>query len=408
MLKQKLRALVFPEGILLAAVVALVHWGAADPSAAPIVRAYPIVVLVVGTALAWRFRRGRLVVALAALVLADGAMLRLTPFAPGAAHAGPAVVGAVAILLPLTFAVLAFLGERGLFTKPGLRRLAMLIVPAAMVVGVWVAADAYPARTARVLDLALLPPQTVAWLPLGQVATLGALLAVAALVVRTLWRPDFESRGFLWAAVASVIAASVVAVGGHTTLYLADAGLVLVVATVEAAYTMAYHDELTGLPARRALRDALMQMEGAYTIAMVDVDHFKRFNDDHGHAAGDQVLRLVAACLGRIGGGGRAFRYGGEEFAVLFRGRNVIESAPYLEKLREAVAESAFMVRGPGRPRRKPRSTRRRGAKQRRIVVTISIGAAHSRGTAGPAEVLKAADKALYRAKEGGRNRVEW
>lgn len=408
MLKQKLRALVFPEGILLAAVVALVHWGAADPAAAPVVRAYPLVVLVAGTLLAWRFRRGRLVVALAALVLADRAMLGLTPFAPDAVHAGPAVVRAVAILLPVTFAVLAFLGERGLFTKPGLRRLGMLALPAALVVGVWVASDAYPQRTARVVDLALLPPQSVAWLPLGQLATLGALLAVAALVVRTLWRPDFESRGFLWAAVASVIAASVVAVDGHSTLYLADAGLVLVVATVEAAYAMAYHDELTGLPARRALRDALMQMEGAYTIAMVDVDHFKRFNDDHGHAAGDQVLRLVATCLGRVGGGGRAYRYGGEEFAVLFRGKNVIESAPYLEKLRESVAESAFMVRGPGRPRRKPKSRRGRASKTRRIVVTISIGAAHSRGTAGPAEVLKAADKQLYRAKEGGRNRVEW
>ncbi len=407
MLKQKLRALVFPEGVLLAAVVALVHWGAADPSAAPIVRAYPIVVLVAGTLLAWRFRRGRLVVALAALVLADGAMLRLTPLAPEAVHAAPAVVRAVAILLPFTFAILAFLGERGLFTKPGLRRLAMLALPAAMVVGVWVASDAYPQRTARVVDFAILPPQSVAWLPLGQIATLGALLAVAALVVRTLWRPDFESRGFLWAAVGSVIAASVVAAGGQTTLYLANAGLVLVVATVEAAYTMAYHDELTGLPARRALRDELMQMNGTYTIAMVDVDHFKRFNDDHGHAAGDQVLRLVAACLGRVGGG-RAYRYGGEEFAVLFRGKNVIESAPYLEKLRESVAESAFMVRGPGRPRRKPKSGRARASKTRRVVVTVSIGAAHSRGTAAPSDVLKAADKALYRAKEGGRNRVEW
>ncbi len=408
MLKQKLRALVFPEGVLLAAAVALVYWGAAEPSAATIVRTYPIVVLVAGTLLAWRFRRGRLVVALAALVLADCALRWLTPFDPGVGHAGAAVVRTVAVVLPVTLAVLAFVGERGLFTKSGLRRLALLAIPAAAVVGVWVVSDAYPQRTARIVDFALLPAQTVAWLPLGQLATIGALLAIAALVVRTLWHPDFESRGFLWAAVASVIATSVVAAGGHTTLYLADGGLVLVVATVEAAYAMAYHDELTGLAGRRALRDALMQVQGAYTIAMIDVDRFKRFNDNHGHDAGDQVLRLVATCLSRVGGGGRAFRYGGEEFAVLFRGKSVIESAPYLEKLRESVAESAFMVRGRGRPRRKPKAPLARGTGTRRIVVTISIGAAQSRGTAAPTEVLKAADKALYRAKEAGRNRLEW
>lgn len=408
MLKQKLRALVFPEGVLLAVAVALVHWGAASPSAAPIVRAYPIVVLIAGALLAGRFRRGRLVVALGALLLADRALLHLTPFDPKAAHAGPAVVRAVAVLLPATLAVLAFLHERGVFTKAGARRLALLTVPAALVVGVWVVSDSYPDATARISDFAVVPSHLVTWLPLGQLATIGVLLAIAALVVRTLWHPDFESRGFLWAAFASVIAASVVAAGGHTTLYLADAGLVLVIATVEAAYAMAYHDELTGLPARRALRDELAQIEGVFTIAMIDVDHFKRFNDDHGHDAGDQVLRLVATCLSRIGGGGRAFRYGGEEFAVLFRGKNVIESAPYLERLREAVAESAFMVRGPKRPRRKPKSPRGRGGKTRRIVVTVSIGAAHSRGTAAPTDVLKAADRALYRAKEGGRNRVEW
>jgi diguanylate cyclase (GGDEF)-like protein len=408
MLKQKLTALVFPEGILLAAAVALVHWGAAAPAAAQIVRAYPIVVLVAGTLLALRFRRGRLLMALAGLVLADVAMRGLAPFDPRVLHAGPAVVRSVAVLLPATFAILAFLDERGLFTGAGLRRLGLVAIPAALVLGVWVVADAYPERTARVVDFAVLPAHMVAWLPLGQPATVGALLAIAALVVRTLWRADFDSRGFLWAAVASVIAASAMGAGGHTTLYLADAGLVLVVATVESAYAMAYRDELTGLPARRALREMLAQVDGAYTIAMVDVDHFKRFNDDHGHDAGDQVLRLVGTCIGRVGGGGRAFRYGGEEFAVLFRGKNVLESAPYLEKLREAVAESAFMVRGPGRPRRKPKSPRARGGGKRRIVVTISIGAAHSRGTAASADVLKAADKALYRAKEGGRNRVEW
>ena len=165
MLKQKLQALVFPEGLLLAALVALVHWGAGDPGAATIVRVYPAVVLVVGTLLALRFQRGRLVVALAALVLADLALRRLTPLDPNAAHAGPAVVNAVAIVLPVTFAVLAFLDERGPFRTAGLRRLALLAVPAGAVLAAWVVADGYPAATARVVDFAIAPSPIVTRVP---------------------------------------------------------------------------------------------------------------------------------------------------------------------------------------------------------------------------------------------------
>ena len=64
---------------------------------------------------------------------------------------------------------------------------------------------------------------------------------------------------------------------------------------------MAYHDELTGLPGRRALNEALLRVGSRYAVAMVDVDHFKHFNDAYGHEVGDQVLRMVAAQLDRGG-----------------------------------------------------------------------------------------------------------
>lgn len=407
MLMQKVRALVFPEGLLLAAAVALVHWGAAAPLAAPVVGVYPIVVLVAGALLAGRFGRGRLLLALAALVLADGAVRWLIPFDSSTPFAAPEIVRAVAMLLPVTLAVLAFLDERGVFTIVWLQRLGLLAVPAAVVVGVWLLSAVYPDATAHAFDVAFLPARAFAWLRLGQPAAVVALAGVAALVVRAVWRPDFESRGFLWAAVAGVIAMRAGPAGGRATLYLANAGLVLVVATVETAFAMAYRDELTGLPARRALEDALRQVEGTYTVAMVDVDHFKVFNDTYGHDTGDQVLRMVAGCVGRVRGGGRAFRYGGEEFAVLFPGKTADECTPHLETLRESVARSVFTIRGPKRPLRKPKSPRARVATRRQAAVTVSIGAAHSRGSAASENVVKAADRALYRAKKGGRNRVE-
>jgi diguanylate cyclase (GGDEF)-like protein len=409
MTTRRLLALVGPEGLLLLAAVALVHWSASTPAAAPILRLYPLVVLSAGALLSWRFQRGRLLLALAGLVLADRAMLWLAPLESGATHAGPVVVRTVAILLPASLAVLALVGERGVLSSVGLRRLGVLGAQAVVVLAVWLLSSAYPASFAHAFDA-----RPLSWLslpsrlPLGQPAALVALTAMAVLVGRTLWRPDTESRAFLWAAVACLLAVSAGPADGRATSYLASAGLVLVVATIESAYTLAYHDELTGLPARRALNEALQRVGGTYTVAMVDVDHFKKFNDTHGHDVGDHVLRMVAGRLGQVPGGGRAFRYGGEEFAVLFPGKTADESAPHLETLRASVADATFTMRGQDRPKKKPTSARaktRRGAKE--LAVTVSIGAAQARGTALPDDVVKAADRALYRAKEAGRNRVE-
>jgi diguanylate cyclase (GGDEF)-like protein len=168
---------------------------------------------------------------------------------------------------------------------------------------------------------------------------------------------------------------------------------------------MAYDDELTGLPARRALNEALGRLRGAYTVAMVDIDHFKRFNDEHGHDIGDQLLRMVGARLGEIGGGGRAFRYGGEEFAVLFPGRPLDEARVHLEALRVMIETSPFTLRGPARPRTRPEPLPP-PVERKRIAVTVSIGIAEAGGEASAAEIVRAADQALYRAKQAGRNKV--
>ena len=92
------------------------------------------------------------------------------------------------------------------------------------------------------------------------------------------------------------------------------------IAVLQDTFRMAFRDELTGIPSRRALNERLAALGNRYTIAMLDVDHFKNFNDTYGHDLGDQVLKMVAAHIAGVGGGGKAFRYGGEEFTVLFPG----------------------------------------------------------------------------------------
>lgn len=185
--------------------------------------------------------------------------------------------------------------------------------------------------------------------------------------------------------------------------------LMLVAAVVHEAYQMAYRDELTGLPGRRALNDRLDRLGRNYVIAMADVDHFKKFNDTHGHDVGDQVLRLVASQLRRIGGGGKAYRYGGEEFTLVFPGKSIDDCRQYLELVRQAVETYPLQLRDKQqRPRDdKEGRQRRRAAGAGSVSVTISIGVAerepHQRQ---PEEVIRSADKALYAAKNAGRNRV--
>jgi diguanylate cyclase (GGDEF)-like protein len=144
-----------------------------------------------------------------------------------------------------------------------------------------------------------------------------------------------------------------------------------------------------------------------YTIAMVDVDHFKQINDRFGHDVGDQVLRMVATRLGDVASGGRAFRYGGEEFAIVFAGRAAEECVEPLEAIRHAVENTSFALRAPNRPRNKPEPRRRRRGLRAAVTVTVSIGLAESKPeNADPARTIQAADQALYKAKRGGRNRL--
>src|SRR5688572_474514 len=118
---------------------------------------------------------------------------------------------------------------------------------------------------------------------------------------------------------------------------MSAAGAILIVSLLEESHRLAFRDPLTGLPGRRALEERLRSLGNRFAIAMVDVDHFKKFNDTHGHDIGDQVLKLVGARLAQVGGGGIAYRYGGEEFSVLFPGSSLEDAMPHLEAIRASI-----------------------------------------------------------------------
>jgi len=366
----------------------------------PLVPVYPWIVFGAGVLLGWRFHRLQPILALVLLLAAERT---LATFADaGAAPADRAVTAAVALLLPLDLAVLAWHSERSLRAGAGRLTLALLLIqPLAVVLvrqpeleSLARALDAGRAGGPGLRGAALTQPELLAF---------GAALALAS--ARFALRQTLIQSGFLWALLAAFLAVGA-GTGLAATVYLTTGGLVLVLALVETSHHMAYDDELTGLPGRRAFEDALLRLGGQFAIAMLDIDHFKRFNDEHGHDAGDQLLRMVGATLTRTEGGGRAFRYGGEEFAILFPGRSAVDALPHLEALRRAIEATGFTLRGRDRPTQKPKRPVAAGPR-RKLSVTVSIGVAESDGgEADPREVVKAADRALYRAKGAGRNRV--
>jgi diguanylate cyclase (GGDEF)-like protein len=242
------------------------------------------------------------------------------------------------------------------------------------------------------------------WIPLAQQLSFAA--ASLTLLGLAVFRRTRVETGLLWALVAALVGLKRTGKDDEPLFYFGAAGLILLYAALEHGYEVAHRDELTELPGRRALKELMLQLGSRYAVAMCDVDHFKTFNDTYGHDAGDQVLRFVASKLSQVRGGARAFRYGGEEFTVVFPGRSAIEAQPFVESLREAIATSGFSLRRPRRPEKKPEHAPEAGP-HKSVTITISIGVAeNSKKLSTPELVLEAADGALYRAKESGRNCV--
>jgi GGDEF domain-containing protein len=348
--------------------------------------------LAVAALLSWYHNHAR--------VLCIAVMVGLTAWSAGMDPVKNFAPLAAALLLPLNFALFAVLKEKGMVTFDGVFK-AVLI--GAQVLGVSLLAE----RDSEPFDSFLHRGDASAqsWMP-WSVQLAFAATALILLILIFLRRTSVEP-GLLWALAAVFAGLNQKEVPGALFLYCGGAGLILMFAILEHGYDIAYLDELTGLPGRRAFNEALRRLRRRYTIAMCDVDLFKTFNDSYGHDAGDQVLKMVAAALLEVKSGGRAFRYGGEEFALIFKGLSAVEAQPLVESVREAIARTGLVFHESGLPRGNTPPKSGASTPGNPVTITISIGVAdHSSERITPEIVLEAADSALYRAKESGRNCV--
>ncbi len=404
-----LLSVAIPGGVLLLAALVLAHVHALPVTLPPGVNFFAWSAALAGFVLAWRFHSSRVLFGILLLLLTDRALLMLAHSGPHTANVGYALI---ALVVPANLVLFAVMGDCG-FTANALGSGIGIISVQAIAIAVLTRTE--NGQFAAWAHRSFFDKHLFSWTPLPQLALIMFVLAFSWLLMRmTVLRKPVDNAYF-WSLCALFAGLQAAAPGRASTFYFGIGMLVLAASQVETSYLLAYHDELTGLPARRAFNQTMLSLAAPYCIAMVDVDFFKRFNDTYGHDVGDQVLRMVAGKLADVGGGGRAYRYGGEEFAIVFCGRTLDECGPYLDRVRQEIQLSTFNVRGPDRSQRhreERRYTRRgkraSGRRREQTGVTVSIGVAESSArltTSGL--VTNAADQALYRAKQNGRNRIE-
>jgi diguanylate cyclase (GGDEF)-like protein len=313
------------------------------------------------------------------------------------------------VLIPLNLSLICFMRERGVFSHSGRLRLAFV----AAQVGALYWMLRFHQDYGTIPQLVARPLLKAAWLERFALPQSGLLFFVVSGVlisIRVLKRRYPIDAALLGALIALGITLNRIDTAVLPPLFVTAAILLLVIAVLQDSHSMAFSDDLTGLPSRRALNEQVMGLGRRYVVAMLDVDHFKRFNDTYGHDTGDQVLKMVGAKLAAVKGGGKPFRYGGEEFTVIFPRKGIKEVAPHLEELRQSIGNYELWIRSPERPAEPEVGRARRSAGSgsgKSVSVTVSIGlAASSEEMRSAAEVIGAADQALYRAKQRGRNQI--
>lgn len=387
-----------PDSLLVLAAVGFLRPGGLPNVMLPLEQAFAYLVLAVGILLGLYVRHSRILFAMLLLALADRALLHLAAGEAASTDVGRVMFNAVALLLPLNLLALSLITERHLLISREFARLILVLLQVFFVSWIGLPENV---DFAAALESSFIDPQYTAWTPVAQPALMAFGAALALQAVRFTSYRNPVDRGFFWALVSVFLALHGTRAGWSPTNFLATAGLILIIAAYAEIYQSTYYDELTGMRGRPYWDQAVANLGSRYAIALVDIDGMKHLNETQGYAVGDQILRMVARKVTNLSGDGKAFRYDGNRFAVVFHDKSVTGVLPHLEELRKAIDASPVMLPARRRFFRKPDPPTQ-------VPVTVSIGAAErdERRTT-PDQVMKAVEVALARAKHDGRNLVK-
>jgi len=396
--------LITPYTLLIIGYFSLSFFNALSADQQVTLRLVPYSLFVVSAAISLYFGRNRIFYLSLLMALLHWALTSYYPYIDVIQQAQLLLV--LGVLAPLNLAILSLFRDRGLTLLQSYLMASALGLQLALVVEV-MNGDLSP-WLLHFEQLFTMLSWPVEWsLDMPKPVLLSLLLSGLIIMTRIAFIMTPLNNALMVVLVAMGLAFYFADASNTVVMLFVVSGLVALLSLLQHSYDMAYRDELTGLLGRRALNERLLRLGGRYCLVMVDVDHFKKFNDTHGHDVGDQVLKMLAGQLEKTTGGARAYRYGGEEFTLVFEDKSVEQVEPHLEDLRVRVADYPMKIRGTNRPddSKKGEKQRNRAAVNGPLKVTISLGAAlRSDKFKTPSLVMEAADKALYKAKNAGRN----
>lgn len=366
----------------------------------------PVLALAGAGVMGWKLNQTRILLGAFVCIALYGLLFNAGSFFPPSAI--PAIQDALVIGLPLAFAMAVAGRESPLLDRRSVRRLLLVSLPLIVlgVAGFWwrpslqALSNWAPGGWRQPLDIPWVGLGTVAlyWLGAGLsrdrrirgfVVALGLALVPILFAVRALSFPAEKTAG--------------VVPGMHIISAFLAVSLILFHAVFSMYWHRVYMDDLTGVPNRRALEEELQNVGGDYTLAMIDIDLFKEYNDRFGHDEGDNILRVVAGHMERELAC-RVYRYGGEEFCALWQGRTMDQVFQAMENARVSLERRVFYARP---SRQEPAVDMPKGVLGVAVGVTVSAGlSAPGPVAAAPEEVLRKADEAMYEAKRTGRNRT--
>lgn len=343
--------------------------------------------LVVSALFAIHFKRGKIV----SLSLLLFAFQILIFFSDSLGLYSSQITKAIALMTPVSFLILGLLDEKGIHGKALILRTLTLIFLIALTY--WLGSNPIFKTSIETHIFGL-------QLPFETLSEIAFALYIISLIF-LIFLSFLESKEVEKTLPVALFIASfpIILPSSCIIWHLGAAGVIFSFALSEDAYKMAYIDSLTEIPSRRALEEYFARLSHPYTIAMADIDYFKKFNDTYGHDIGDEVLKKIAQTLKKVEGGGKVFRYGGEEFTIVFTNKCSKESKPFLDEIRKNIEKNGFTFR-------KKRNHPKTKVEKQRVSLTISIGASDSHFSKDVEKVLKEADQFLYKAKKAGRNCV--
>jgi diguanylate cyclase (GGDEF)-like protein len=313
-----------------------------------------------------------------------------------------AIVNGYSLIIPAGFIILAVMQERGITSKFGLTKGCILII---MILVILIDASRINSRLQNMEPAALFFDNAGSVKGIPKLSILLYILCLCILLIKFLTQSSMMDMAFVGASLGSFIILHFTEYPEVLSIHFSAVFLIFIIALFQASYSLAFYDPLTGVLSRRAMEQELLRLGNKYAVAMVDIDHFKNINDRYGHKVGDDVLRMIASEIEKNAVGGKTFRYGGEEFAVIFLRKSAAEVFKIMEQIRYKIEKRPVIIRSPRRPAKKPRRIVFREVGTERVRVTVSIGIADKKERIQSAnEVIEKADKALYRAKKSGRN----